>query len=207
MKNRITFSTHISLHTLDLIIEDRNENLLYNLEKGHQFSNHNFIHSTPAVRKEVPPKKTLTYRNLKSIDIKELAKDIIGSLDHFKGNIKQLVYKYNNIRKCLDIQAPINLKVMKTTYRHPWYDDKIKTEVKPRRQKERNGIRTQQSITTWPSMAREDMRQILFKQHTDYYHQLLEENKNNFKAVLNIANKLLVRNNSLPLLILQVFRI
>ena len=30
----------------------------------------------------------------------------------------------------------IKMKVMKTTYRHPWYDDKIKAEVKLRRQKE-----------------------------------------------------------------------
>ena len=58
MRNRITCLTHKSQHTLDLIIEDRNENLLYNLEKGHLFSDHNFIHSTLDVRKEVPPKKT-----------------------------------------------------------------------------------------------------------------------------------------------------
>ena len=74
MKNRITFSTHKSLHTLDLIIKDRNENLLYNLERGHQFSDHNFIHPTLDLRKEVPAEKTLTYRNLKSINIKEFAK-------------------------------------------------------------------------------------------------------------------------------------
>ena len=34
MENRITFLTHKSQYTLDLIIEDRNEQLLYNLEKG-----------------------------------------------------------------------------------------------------------------------------------------------------------------------------
>ena len=120
MKNGITLSAHKSLHTLDLITKDRNENLLCNLEIGHQFSDHNFIHSTLNVRKEVPPKETLTYRNLKSIDIKELAKDITGTLDDFKGDVKQLVDKYNNIRKCLDAQALIKMKVMKTTYRHPW---------------------------------------------------------------------------------------
>ena len=52
MENRITFLTHKSQHTLDLIIEDRNEKLLYNLEKGHLFSDHNFIHSTLDVRKK-----------------------------------------------------------------------------------------------------------------------------------------------------------
>ena len=33
MGNRIIFLTHKSWHTLDLIIEGRNEKLLYNLEK------------------------------------------------------------------------------------------------------------------------------------------------------------------------------
>ena len=95
MENRITFLTHKSKHTLDLIIEDRNEKVLYNLGKGHLFSDHNFIHSTLDVRKEVPPKKTLTYRSLKSIDIKDLIKDIIGALDDFEGDVKQMVDKYN----------------------------------------------------------------------------------------------------------------
>ena len=57
MKNRITFSTHKSLHTLDLITEDRNENLPCNVERGHLFSDHNCIHSILDVRKEVPPKR------------------------------------------------------------------------------------------------------------------------------------------------------
>ena len=33
----------------------------------------------------------------------------------------------------------------------------------------------------------------------NYYHQLLEENKNDFKAMINITNELLFRNDSLPL--------
>ena len=74
--------------------------LLYNLEKGHLFSDHNIIHSTLDVRKEALPKKTLTYISLKDIDIKDLAKDIIGALDDFEGDVKQLVDNYNNnIRK------------------------------------------------------------------------------------------------------------
>ena len=136
MENRITFLTHKSQHTLDLTIEDRNEKLLYNRGKGHLFSNHNFIHSTPDVRKEDPPKKTLTHRSLKSIDIKDLAKDIIGALDDFKYDVKQQVDKYsNNIRKCLDTHAPVKTKVVKTIHRHLWFDNKIKSEVKLRETK------------------------------------------------------------------------
>ena len=129
--------THKSQHTLDLITEDRNEKLLYNLEKGHLFSDHNFIQSTLDVRKEAPPKKTLTYRSTKKgIDIKDLAKDIIGASDDFEGDVKQLVDNYNNIRECLDAHAVVKTKVAKTIHRHPWFNDKIRAEVKLRRQKE-----------------------------------------------------------------------
>ena len=90
------------------------------------------------VRKETPPKKTLTYKSLKGIDTKDLAKDIIGVLDDFEGDVKQLVDNYNsNIRKCLDAHAPVKTKIVKTIHRHPWFDDKIRAEVKLRRQKER----------------------------------------------------------------------
>ena len=95
---------------------------------------------------------------MKSINIKELAKDIIGALDDVEGDIKQLVDKYNkNIRKCLDVHAPVKTKVVKTIHSHPWYDDMIKAELKLRKQKKESGIRIQQSITTWHSTTREDM--------------------------------------------------
>ena len=75
---------------------------------------------------------------MKGIDIKDLAKDIIGALDDFEGDVKQLVDNYNNnIRKCLYAHAPVKTKVVKTIHRHPWFDDKIRAEVKLRRQKER----------------------------------------------------------------------
>ena len=137
---------------------------------------------------------------MKSIDIKELSKDIIGSLDNFEGDVKQLVDKYNkNIRKCLDVQAVIKTKVMKTTYRHPRDDHKIKAEVKRRRQKE---SKWNKDLTEYNYMAfyyqRRHVANIIWTAQRNYYHQLLEENKNYFKAVSNIANKLLFRNDSLP---------
>ena len=207
MENRITFSTHISQHTLDLIIEDRNEKLLYNLEKGHLFSDHNFIHSTLDVRKEPPP-KTLTYRCLKGIDIKDLAKDIIGALDDFEGDVKQLVDNYNNsIRKCLDAHALVKIKIVKTIHRHPWFNDKIRAEVKLRRQKER---RWKKDPTEYNYMAfyyqRRHVANIIQTTQRNYYHKLLEENKNDFKMIFSIANKLLFRNDSLPPPLLLVFR-
>ena len=192
--------THKSQHTLDLIIEDRNEKLLYNLEKGQLFSDHNFIHSTVDVRKEALPKKTLTYRSLKGIDIKDLAKDIIGALDDFEGDVKQLVDNYNNIRKCLDAHAPVKTKVVKTIHRHLWFDDKIRAEVKLRRQKER---RWNKDPTEYKYIAfyyqRRHVANIIWTTQRNYYHKLLEETKSDFKAIFSTANKLLFRNDSLPL--------
>ena len=60
---------------------------------------------------------------MKGIDIKDLAKDILGALDDFEGDVKQLVDNYNNIRKCLDAHAPVKTKVVKTIHRYPWFND------------------------------------------------------------------------------------
>ena len=60
----------------------------------------------------------------------------MGVLDDFEGDVKQLVDNYNNnIRKCLDAYAPVKTKVVKTIHRHPWFNDKIRAEVKLRETK------------------------------------------------------------------------
>ena len=46
---------------------------------------------------------------------------------------------------------------------------------------------------------RRDVANIIRTAQRNYYHQLLEENKNDLKAIFSIANKLLFRNDSLPL--------
>ena len=47
---------------------------------------------------------------------------------------------------------------------------------------------------------RRHVANIIQTTQSNYYHKLLEENKNYFKAIFSIANKLLFRNDSLPLL-------
>ena len=95
---------------------------------------------------------------MKGIDIKDLAKDTIGALDDFEGNVKQLVDNYNNnIRKCLDAHAPVKTKVVKTIHRHPWFDDRIEQRLNLGDKRKEGGIRIQLSITTWHSTTREDM--------------------------------------------------
>ena len=102
-------------------------------------------------------------------------------------------------QKYLDSQALLKMKVMKTTYRHPWCDDKIKAEVSLRRQKE---SKWNKDPTEYNYMAfyyqRRHVANIIQNAQRHYYHQLPEENKNNFKAVFDIATKLLFRNDSLP---------
>ena len=62
------------------------------------------------------------------------------------------------MRKCLDVPAPVKTEVIETIHRHPWFDGKIKAEVKLRRKKRKeSGIKIQLSITIWHSTTREDM--------------------------------------------------
>ena len=77
---------------------------------------------------------------------------------------------------------------------------KLEQRLNLRRQKER---RLNKNPNEYNYMAfyyqRRHVANIIRTTQRNYYHKLLEENKNDFKAIFSIANKLLFRNDSLPL--------
>ena len=80
-------------------------------------------------------------------------------------------------------------KVVKTIHRHPWFDDKIRAEVKLGRQKER---RWNKDPTEYNYMAfyyqRRHVENTTRTTQRNYYHKLLEESKITLRpyAVLQI---------------------
>ena len=54
LKNRITFPTHIKQHQLDLVIEDKNDSIITQVERGFLLSDHFLIHTTISILKPKP---------------------------------------------------------------------------------------------------------------------------------------------------------
>ena len=56
LKNLVSFPTHIHQHTLDLILDDKDNPIVQGVTKGHLLSDHNFIHMTLVVSRPKPDK-------------------------------------------------------------------------------------------------------------------------------------------------------
>ena len=104
------------------------------------------------------------------------------------------------MRKILDKHAPEKKRLVKITHKQPWFTDKIQREIILRRVKERKWLQDQ---SYYSFMAfyhqRRYVANTIQQAKREYYSTMLEENRNNVKAVFTIANKLLFRNEPLPL--------
>ena len=77
LQNRVGFPTHISKHTIDLIIHNKLLCGVANVQPGHFLSDHCLIHCTLNAEKPEQPSQVISYRKLKAINIKEFAMNII----------------------------------------------------------------------------------------------------------------------------------
>ena len=97
--NNISFQTHISGHTLDLILNDCNESLLKCLKKGHSFADHNLVQVTICMEKCIPTEKSVTYRKLKNINETDFGTDLSNWLTECNTHdkLKAKIDCYNNM--------------------------------------------------------------------------------------------------------------
>ena len=131
MLNKVTFPTHVKHHSLDLVIEDRDNTVVMNVKEGLFLSDHCFVHSTLDIITSKPKECVLTFRKLKSIDHLALKSDIEESLSKIQLwnsiDVQQLVGSYNTIlSELLEKHAPLWTKKVKQSHRQPWFDDRIR---------------------------------------------------------------------------------
>ena len=65
----VDFKTHITNHTLDLVLDDTTHPLVTSVRWGHQLSDHSFIHCLLSIQKPTTPTSQITYRKIISIDV------------------------------------------------------------------------------------------------------------------------------------------
>ena len=207
MLNKVTFPTHVKHHSLDLVIEDRDNTVVTNVKEGLFLSDHCFVHSTLDIITPKPKECVLTFRKLKSIDHLALKSDNEESLSKIglrnSIDVQQLVGSYNTILlELLEKHAPLWTKKVKQSHRQPWFDDRIRGEIILRRKKERTyrNDPTEYNLNTFYQQHRFVSNIIKSAQRT-YYTEKLADNKTDFKQIFEISNKLLYKNE--PLLLPQ----
>ena len=130
LKNLVSFPTHIHQHTLDLILDDRDNPIVQGVTKGHLLSDHNFIHMILAVSRPNPDKVCKKFRKLRQINHQELRDDIIHELVPSTTQLAELVQNYDStLKQLLDKHAPVKSKIVKRNHEQPWFNEHIKSEI------------------------------------------------------------------------------
>ena len=141
LKNLVDFSTHLSNHSIDLIITDKNSSLISHPRRGHVLSDHHFILADHQIITQPPPIKTIKYRKLKSISHSNFKADL-RSTDLSGNTLSEHIESYNsNLVKILDSHAPQKECRLRPHHSQPWFNDKIKEEIRICHKKEKTWLK------------------------------------------------------------------
>ena len=165
-------------------------------------SDHCFIHCQLTIAKNPPITESVTYRTIKAIDLEAFKQDLELALSNqHQGNINEAVNFYNDkVKHILDTHAPEKTKVVKRSHNQPWFNDTIKQEIILRRHKERIFW-----IIPCPYTLNAFYQQwwfvnnIIKTAQRNFYINQLAEHHSDSKKILEIANKMLYRNEPLLL--------
>ena len=118
--NFTTFPTHISRHTLDLVITSSHR-LIKSIEQGHFLFDHCFIDATLHVNRTEPLKKHIKFCKLKNISSAQFHSDLRDCLEDQLEQLDDQVEQYNTkLHEVLDKHAPIIEKKIRDCHHQPW---------------------------------------------------------------------------------------
>ena len=116
--------------------------------------------------------------------------DVTTLAQHYNDSMAEIMVKY----------APIKTKKIKIKYHQPWFNDRLKSEIKLRRWKEKSVFHdpTEYNSQAFYNQRRlvENLPKSLEKTHC---HNLLHDNQNDYKEIFKLTNQLLFRNIIPPL--------
>ena len=201
--NKVNFPTHTSGHMLDLIIEDRDLQLLSDVQWGFLLLDHHFILSKLLIAKLKPPTKEIATRQLKKIDNSKFQTDLKESLRtlSYDDNLQNIVCQYNKkLKDILDHHAPITMKKVKPSRHQLWYSERICDEIKIRWYKERlfRHDPNEYSLQAYKNQCRWVSSLIKWAQK-EHYCDLFQTYQHDFKKVYQLTNSMLFRKQELPL--------
>ena len=181
LTNKVTFSTHLSQHTIDLILVKNQSTIVSGIKQGHFFFDHHFIYADLCIATPKPKEKLVSYRKLKNICDTELVEDLRTMC--LQGNtIEDLVTSYNlNLGEILGKHAPLKQCKLHPCHSQPWLEDEIKGEIRVRHMKEckwKNNP-TEYNLNVFYQQRRYVSNTIKQAQWSFYIEKLLE-NRSNF---------------------------
>ena len=125
---RVLFWSDTLGHTLDLVISRKEDDLVASCDIGDFVSDHNTILVTLNCSRKHPPRKTITYRNVKSINRSTLGHDISSAFSLPPTCLDDAVDQYNTaLKNLMDTHALLRLRSVVDHPNHPWINQKFLT--------------------------------------------------------------------------------
>ena len=202
--NHVHIPTHVHGNTLDLIITRDNEELLFSPPTGGYFiSDHCFIHTKLAFPRPNFTVKSVTYRNIKDIDLglfkSDLAETVSGLLPIT--DMEYLATQYNiRFSECLDKHAPLSTKTSVMRPKVPWYTDSLKNLKRERRKVERIWRKSKSETDEYQfKLAKNKYSFMLTKAHKEHYESEILGASGNQRKLFSIIQELSSTKKDSPL--------
>ena len=129
LMQHVSLPTHRLGHTLDLVITRSNDNLISDLVVNNPLvSDHHVVHFDILTSKPSLPKKSISHRCFKKLDLSAFKKDVIESelWSQISTDPNDLVSSYNSVlQSLLDKHVPIKERMITVSPLSPWYSSEI----------------------------------------------------------------------------------
>jgi hypothetical protein len=194
--------THISGHTLDLVISRSVDSLVLNCDVFDPLSDHYAVHWLANASRPVRPKKTVSLRNLKAIDMDRFATDLLclPLLTDETDDIARLLDLYNaGLTEVLDKHAPLQKRVFTIRPDNPWNNQEIASTRKEVRRLERRWKAT--SLTIDKEIlhhALSKLRSLISSAKVDFLNSKITEQTGK-KSLFKIVDSFLLKKPALRL--------
>jgi hypothetical protein len=190
-------STHVSGHTLDLVMSRRDDNLLLAASVGSLMTDHHLINIEVNIPKPTFERTVLHFRKFKSINLDTFRSDVLNSELHQKceDSLHGMVSQYNTVlRSIIDSHAPLKSRVLTLRPRAPWCTEDVQREKRKRRQLERQWRRSKLEVHRQMFQCqRNKVSELLRTEKAKHFTQEIEECGTDQKALYKLLNKLLNR--------------
>ena len=185
--NKVIFLTHIAKHNLDLIISQQDLSIIQSIERGELLSDYHFK-ALMETKKQLF--KVIKCRSLKNIETVELSQDLAINTTQMMHNettdVTALAQQNNDgMAEIMVKHTPIKTKKIKIKYHQPWFNDRLQSEIKLRRWKEKMWLHdpTEYNLQAFYNQRRfvANLAKSLGKK--TYYHSLLPYNQHDYNVV------------------------
>ena len=179
LSQHVNIPTHTAGNTLDLVIT-RNDLLVTGLKSDQSVdSDHFALIFNQSFQSPGAVKRTITYRNWKSVDISVLHSDIAKAFDGFITQVPEsAVESYNSVLKdIVDKIAPEKSRVIVVRADAPWYTSELVKEKRLRRKLERKYDKIKLAVD----------KERLDHERNIYNHLLTQAKQDLFKTKIETA--------------------